>query len=231
MEGHAKENNEMKIGKSLSDYSVLSEIGKGSFGKVFLVKCLSDEQEYVLKKIEIRHLKQDRISQAMKEVDILQKVAHPNIIQYFTSFVEDQCLNIVMELARGGDLQTLIKKHKATATRFSEERIWSFAWDLCSATHYLHKNKIVHRDIKPLNILLTENQKIKVGDLGVSRIVSDATVLLGTRVGTPLYLAPELVKQQPYDMKVPLSLLLLFRIETTRWMSGLLAASSTTWFA
>mmetsp|Transcript_12257 Transcript_12257/g.12060 ORF Transcript_12257/g.12060 Transcript_12257/m.12060 type:complete len:110 (-) Transcript_12257:80-409(-) len=67
---------------------------------------------------------------------------------------------------------------------------------------YLHAKNIIHRDVKCLNIFLTEDKRIKIGDLGVSKIVSSSAAMHGTRVGTPLYLSPELVKQHPYDFKV-----------------------------
>ena len=67
---------------------------------------------------------------------------------------------------------------------------------------YLHKQNIIHRDIKTLNIFLNKNNEIKLGDLGVSKICSNATKLQAARVGTPLYLAPEVIKHQPYDFKV-----------------------------
>jgi NIMA (never in mitosis gene a)-related kinase len=70
------------------------------------------------------------------------------------------------------------------------------------ALEHLHSKNIMHRDIKCLNIFLSENKKIKIGDLGVSKIVSSSFAMQDTRVGTPLYLSPELVKQQPYDFKV-----------------------------
>ncbi len=70
------------------------------------------------------------------------------------------------------------------------------------AIDYLHSHRIIHRDIKCLNILLTADKKIKIGDLGVSKIVSHSGAMNGTRVGTPLYLSPELVKQNPYDYKI-----------------------------
>ena len=66
----------------------------------------------------------------------------------------------------------------------------------------MHENNIIHRDIKALNVFLTKDRKVKLGDLGVSKIFNSDTAMQGTRVGTPLYLSPELVQHQPYDFKV-----------------------------
>lgn len=70
------------------------------------------------------------------------------------------------------------------------------------ALSYLHEHNIIHRDIKTLNVFLDEDNNVKVGDMGVSKIVNSALSVQNTRVGTPLYLAPELVKQNPYNFKV-----------------------------
>lgn len=82
----------------------------------------------------------------------------------------------------------------------SETTIWAFTMQILQGLQYLHKQNVIHRDIKPNNILLKDNQ-VKLGDLGVSKILGDLT-LAKSRVGTPLYLAPELIKSKPYDNKV-----------------------------
>lgn len=71
--------------------------------------------------------------------------------------------------------------------------IWEIGKELASAIQHLHDNNIIHRDIKALNVFLTKDRKVKLGDLGVSKIFNSETAMQGTRVGTPLYLAPELV--------------------------------------
>jgi len=193
---------EKETGNKLSDFQVICEIGRGSYGGVYRVLSLVTNNEYAMKKINMKHVKLKHQKEALKEVQILKKVRNPYIIRYYTSFVEDEFLYIIMELAEGGDLAALIKQNKERRKYFSEKQIWDFAWELCHAIDYLHNNNIIHRDIKTLNIFITKDNHIKLGDLGVSKIVSSAASLQGTRVGTPLYLSPELVKQLPYDFKV-----------------------------
>jgi NIMA (never in mitosis gene a)-related kinase len=83
-----------------------------------------------------------------------------------------------------------------------EKEIWDYALQILKAIQFLHQNNIIHRDIKCLNIFLTDQKVIKIGDLGVSKFQLMGQLVQGTRVGTPLYLAPELVKSQPYDHKI-----------------------------
>lgn len=96
----------------------------------------------------------------------------------------------------------MLKDQRQKKKYFAEKDIWDYAYQICMAVEYLHSKNIIHRDIKCLNIFLTESRQIKLGDLGVSKIVQSAALQNDTRVGTPLYLSPEIVKQQPYDFKV-----------------------------
>ncbi|KAL4446866.1 hypothetical protein ABPG74_014838 [Tetrahymena malaccensis] len=196
------EDNKRQIGSCVSDFTIVKELGRGSYGVVYRAISNINKKEYVVKKINIKHMSNKHQKEALKEAQILRKVRHENIIRYYTSFVEHDCLYIVMEYADGGDLQQLLRYRRERKKQFTETEIWEFAQDLIKAVDYLHKNNIIHRDIKTLNIFLTKDRKVKLGDLGVSKIVSSQAALQGTRVGTPLYLAPELVKQQPYDFKV-----------------------------
>lgn len=109
--------------------------------------------------------------EALKEAQILRKINNSNIIKYYTSFMEGDSLHIIMEYADGGDLQQLIKDKKSKKQFFSENEIWEIAWNLLLSVDYLHKNNIIHRDIKTLNIFLNKNKGIKLGDLGVSKII------------------------------------------------------------
>jgi len=95
------------VGCSLREFKIMGELGKGAYGVVYKVISLVDHQEYVLKKIPIKHLKKTEIQDVVKEAKILRKLQHPNIIKSFSHFVENGALNIIMEYARGGDLQNV----------------------------------------------------------------------------------------------------------------------------
>ncbi|CDW91219.1 protein kinase domain containing protein [Stylonychia lemnae] len=207
------DNKNSEIGNTMSDFRIINELGRGSYGTVYKVTSLKNNQTVVLKKISLKHMKPKQQQAALKEVQILKFLDHPHIIKYslllsyhqfryFTSFMEDESIHIVMEYAEKGDLYKLLKEQRTRRKYFSEKDIWDFSYQICLAVEYLHLKNIIHRDIKCLNIFLSDDKSIKIGDLGVSKIVSSAAALQDTRVGTPLYLSPELVKQQPYDFKV-----------------------------
>ena len=195
-------NHNNRIGNRLKDFRIIKELGKGSYGTVFTVMSLIDEKIYVMKRMELNHLKEKQQRECYREVGILKKVNHPNIIKYYSSFLEKSNLYIIMEYAENGDLYSLIKHYKNHNKHFEEINIWRIAYEILNGLHYLHSNKIIHRDIKCLNLFLTKDKHVKIGDLGVSTIVSNLNAMHLTRVGTPLYLSPELVKQIPYDYKV-----------------------------
>ena len=104
-----EENEELDVGSSLSSFRIISELGRGSYGVVYKVQSLSDSRDYVLKKINIKHLKPKQQNLVLKEVLILKKVRHPHIIRYYNSFIEEDSLYIVMEYAEGGDLHMVYK--------------------------------------------------------------------------------------------------------------------------
>lgn len=190
------------VGNKLSDFKILKELGKGSYGTVYTVRSYLDDNVYVMKKMELNNLKEKQQKECYREVSILKKVSHHNIIKYYSSFLDGGILYIIMEYAESGDLYSLIKHYKRHSKLFEEFDIWRIGYEILNGLDYLHKNNIIHRDIKCLNLFITKDKHVKIGDLGVSTIVSSINALHCTRVGTPLYLSPELVKQIPYDFKV-----------------------------
>ena len=188
------------VGSHLSDFEIIKQLGKGSYGTVYVVKSRIDSNTYVMKKMELNHLKESQQRECYREVSILRKVSHPNIIKYYASFLENESLCIIMEYAELGDLYSLIKHYKRHQKYFDEILLWRISYEILTGLDYLHSNSIIHRDIKCLNLFLSKDHHVKIGDLGVSTI-SGLGGMHCTRVGTPLYLSPELIKQVPYDYK------------------------------
>ena len=190
-----------EVGSKLSDFKILKELGKGSYGTVYTVKSNINSNIYVMKKMELNHLNPRQQTECYREVSILKKVDHKNIIKYYSSFLDKEILYIIMEYAELGDLYSLIKHYRKHSKYFSEIDLWKISSEILTGLDYLHSHNIIHRDIKCLNLFITKDRHIKIGDLGVSSMSSSGDHLHYTRVGTPLYISPELVKQKPYDYK------------------------------
>ena len=94
-----------EYGNSMTDFEIVAELGRGSYGVVYKVKAHKDHDNvYALKKIPMKHLKLKHQREALQEMLLLKKLAHPNIIRYYASFIEAESLHILMEYAAGGDL-------------------------------------------------------------------------------------------------------------------------------
>ena len=108
---------------------------------------------------------------------------------------------LVLELCENGDLNDKIREKKLKNEKFSENEILQYFYEILQGLYYLHKNRVIHRDLKTLNIFLTENNHIKIGDFGVSKKLINNNIYAYTFVGTPYYLSPEICQNKPYDEK------------------------------
>ena len=189
-------------GTSVKDFDILKLLGRGAHGVVHLAKSKVDGQYYVLKDINVANLKDHRRKRVVSEVLLLRRLRHPNIIQYYTSFVDSGSLYIVMEYANAGDMYTELKIRGKECRPVSEEQVWDYFQQTAAGLQYLHSKNIIHRDVKSMNIFLTDDGQIKLGDLGVSRLMEDDRAAEMSRVGTPMYFAPELIKREAYDYRV-----------------------------
>ncbi|CAE7906289.1 Nek1 [Symbiodinium sp. KB8] len=182
---------------SQSDFEFGQQLGRGSFGVVFKVRRKGDGLTCVCKQIQLSNCKQRARDEANKEVNLLRRVSHGcnYIVQYLGSFLEGEALHILMEYCERGDLCQFLKTRDES---LEERAIWKYLLQIGLGLRWLHQNRILHRDIKTMNVFLKTNDDVRLGDLGVARVLSN-TSFAHTFVGTPYYLSPEICEERPYN--------------------------------
>eukprot|EP00762_Andalucia_godoyi_P006726 ANDGO_06153.mRNA.1 putative serine/threonine-protein kinase nek3 len=187
---------------SESNYRRIKLVGKGTFGQAFLVQRVDNGKQFIMKKINISNMNSQERADAMNEVRLLSSLKHPNIVEYIESFTDTTGnLCIVMEYAERGDLYDAIKRQAALNKPFAEEQIVDWLLQVCLAIKHCHDKKILHRDIKSQNIFLTAQNKVKIGDFGIARVLKNTLDYAKTMVGTPYYMSPEICQEKPYNNK------------------------------
>ena len=186
---------------SLNDFEFRENLGKGSFGSVCVVKRKKDQKIYAMKRVTLMNLGEKEKQNSFNEVRLLASFSHPNIIRYKEAFFDEKSstLNIVMEYADDGDLSTKIKNNLKRHVQFDENTIWNILIQILEGINYLHKSKIIHRDLKSANIFLNKKGIVKIGDLNVSIIAKKNLAV--TQTGTPYYAAPEVWEKESYNNK------------------------------
>ena len=187
--------------KNIHGYEIKQQIGTGSYGVVYKVQ--KDNKVYVLKQIPINpNSTISQINSVKNEAKILSSLKSKYVVEYYDSFEENNCLNIIMEYCEGGDLGTYISNYQKmnSNTSLNEDFIWKVFIQICFGLYDIHKQNILHRDLKSLNIFLTKEFQVKIGDLGVARVLQN-TQYASTFIGTPLYLSPEICEEKPYNEK------------------------------
>jgi NIMA (never in mitosis gene a)-related kinase len=137
----------------------------------------------------------------MTEIAVLASIpAHPNVISFKESWVTDQTLSMVMELADAGDLKQAIKRQRKSGKYFSEVQVMSLFAQLALAIKHIHSRNILHRDLKTANIFLMKDGLLKLGDFGLSFVLSsEEGAREMTRLGTPYYISPEMCMGNNYS--------------------------------
>eukprot|EP01080_Neovahlkampfia_damariscottae_P009253 gene9253-1340_t len=184
---------------NINEYNILSKIGRGAQGTVFKVKRKKDDSIFAMKSME---LDLDDLNSSIKEVIMITKLKHPRIcemIDFFTDINEESevfIFHIVMPLYNS-DLYHFIIKNKNS---LSENQLIEYVKQLSEAIQHMHQNGIIHRDLKPENIFISDDQKLIVGDFGLS-CQSSMKTLRKTKVGTMNYCAPEIFQGSKYNSK------------------------------
>jgi serine/threonine-protein kinase len=170
-------------GQTIGKYRVLSALGSGGFGSVYLA-----EDTWIDKKVALKvpHKQNLDFSQLLKEPRLLASMSHPNIVTVLTAEKQEDVFFIVMEYVAGETLEHLIVRQGA----LDVNRALDFTCQICNAVDHAHRAGILHRDLRPGNMLISEAGLLKVSDFGTSRFLEIAAH--GTTViGSPPYMAPE----------------------------------------
>ena len=199
-----EKNNLNKVCYDIGDYLVSNKlIGKGSFSSIFLgTSKYNNENVYAIKKMNVDNIK--KLSKNIKrEIELHQQFNHRNIIKIYDVIYDDTLHNnhiyLVLEYCKQGDFHTFQNKRP-----IREYYIKKYVNDLSGGLKYLYKLKIVHRDLKTKNLLISDCGDIKIADFGFAKIYNEDKVnpdLKQTYCGSPLYMAPEILYYQKYDNK------------------------------
>ncbi|KAL4928692.1 kinase-like domain-containing protein [Aspergillus undulatus] len=209
---------EFLTGNNFVNWMKGSLIGEGSFGSVFLALHSITGELMAVKQVEIPSAtkgtefdkrKNSMVDALKHEIDLLQGLHHPNIVQYLGTTADDQYLNIFLEYVPGGSIATMLKQYNT----FQEPLIKNFVRQILAGLSYLHSKDIIHRDIKGANVLVDNKGGIKISDFGISKRVEASTVL-GSRAssggghihrpslqGSVYWMAPEVVRQTAHTKK------------------------------
>ncbi|KAF5736839.1 mitogen-activated protein kinase kinase kinase NPK1 isoform X1 [Tripterygium wilfordii] len=174
-------------------------IGCGAFGRVYMGMNLDSGELLAVKQVLIavnsasKEKTQAHIQELEEEVKLLKNLSHPNIVRYLGTARENDSLNILLEFVPGGSISSLLGKFGS----FPESVIRMYTKQLLLGLEYLHKNGIMHRDIKGANILVDNKGCIKLADFGASKKVVELATINGAKSmkGTPYWMAPEVILQ------------------------------------
>ncbi|GEM_PF-2756887 len=181
------------IGSALENYEILQKIGEGSIGTIYRGKDLSTEEPVAIKFLtrEISS-KPQILARFKREIQTAIKMRHPNIVRGYSAGIWEGCIYYyVMEFVDGLTLHDLLSRQT-----LPEKNAVRIAYQIASALQYIHEFGMVHRDIKPENIMMDAEGEAKLADLGLAKDINDISglTMVGTIIGTPLYMSPEQAK-------------------------------------
>ena len=193
----------INVGQSISDFEIIQILGKGCFGEVSLVVSKKTKKGYAMKKMKVNNNSKDE--DIKREIKLLQTLNHKYVVKYFTSFCENGFWHIIIQYINGKNFQVIADKNVKNEINLEEKKIWKYLIQCLNGLLYLHNEKhIIHRDIKPDNIILDEADNIKISDFGISSLegISIEETLINSKnkvLGPINFLAPEIILGQKHS--------------------------------
>lgn len=178
-------------------FQILRAIGKGAFGKVCIVQKKDTKDMYAMKYMnKSACIKKDAVRNVLRELEILKSLEHPFLVNLWFAFQDEEDMFMVVDLLLGGD----IRYHLQQVTKFDESRVKLYLCELGSALGYLRTKKVIHRDLKPDNLLLDEKGHVHLTDFNIATILEDGK-LATSMSGTKPYMAPEIFAAASKEVK------------------------------
>jgi len=188
----------LSVGSTIGDYQIVSLIGRGGMGRVFKVRnILSDRIEAMKSHLSYADEAPELAERFIREIKVLAKLEHPNITTFRTAFRVGNELMLIMEHVEGSSLDRRLK-----AGRIETWRAVHYMCQVLSALDHAHRAGVLHRDVKPSNILLGSGDSVKLTDFGIASLAGDtALTITGNTMGSLHYMSPEQMKAEMLDAR------------------------------
>ncbi|XP_063279344.1 serine/threonine-protein kinase PAK 3-like [Prinia subflava] len=185
----------VSLGEPRSKYTLLEELGRGGFGAVYKALDTSTGQQVAIKKMALQEEMSEEL--AVNEIQVMRDNRNPNIVTYLDSYLVDAEVWLAMEFMEGGTLFDVLR-----AVYVEEGQIGTVCRECLQGLHFLHSRQVIHRDVKSGNVLMGMDGSVKLADFGLCAQLSPERSKCSSRVGTPSWMAPEVVRGEAYGPKV-----------------------------